>query len=198
LWFVGVGLLLLDLCRYGYTDWGVTHLTEVTKHSLKASAFKYAVLPLGGMPGAFVAGWLTDRFFGGRRPPVICALLLALGCLTLAYEHVIHWGVGASVVILACIGFCIFGAQVLLVGTLPTDLARSGTAAAAVGFVNFMGYMGAAAGDRLTASLVKYGWGKVIVFWACCAWLAALVIGCLWRTVPKPGARDDDDDNKST
>jgi len=34
---------------------------------------------------------------------------------------------------------------VLLVGTFPVDLARRGTAAAAVGFVNFMGYMGAAA-----------------------------------------------------
>ena len=52
--------------------------------------------------------------------------------------------------ILFCIGFCIFGPQVLLVGTLPVDLARRGTAAAAAGFVNFMGYMGAAAGDKMT------------------------------------------------
>ena len=38
----------------------------------------------------------------------------------------------------------------LLVGTAPADLAHRGTSAAAAGFVNFMGYMGAATGDVVT------------------------------------------------
>ena len=48
---------------------------------------------------------------------------------------------------LVVIGFCIYGPQVLLVGTAPADLAHRGTSAAAAGFVNFLGYMGAATGD---------------------------------------------------
>src|SRR6266850_2045940 len=32
LWLVAVALCLLDACRYGFTDWGVTHLKEV-QHS---------------------------------------------------------------------------------------------------------------------------------------------------------------------
>src|SRR6185436_4173584 len=149
LWLVAVALCLLDACRYGFTDWGVTHLKEVQSASVSSAAFKYAVLPFGGIAGAFLAGWATDRFFAGRRAPVIFGLLLALSLLALAYDHVIHWGLGVSVLTLFCIGFCIFGPQVLLVGTLPVDLARRGTAAAAAGLVNFMGYMGAAAGDKL-------------------------------------------------
>ena len=43
------------------------------------AAFKYAVLPFGGIAGAYLSGWATDRFFGGRRAPVICGLLLAAG-----------------------------------------------------------------------------------------------------------------------
>ena len=79
--------------------------------------------------------------------------------------------------ILFCIGFCIFGPQVLLVGTLPVDLARGGTAAAAAGFVNFMGYMGAAAGDKLTGHLAQdHGWPFAVRFWAACAFGGALVI----------------------
>jgi len=193
LWLVAVALCLLDACRYGFTDWGVTHLKEVQNASVGTAAFKYAVLPFGGIAGAYLSGWATDRFFKGRRAPVICLLLLALGLLALAYDSVIHRGMAPSVAILFCIGFCIFGPQVLLVGTLPVDLARSGTAAAAVGFVNFMGYMGAAAGDKLTGHLAEdYGWPTAVRFWAACAFAGALVIACLWNAkahTPKISSR---------
>jgi MFS transporter, OPA family, glycerol-3-phosphate transporter len=182
LWLVAVALALLDASRYGFTDWGVTHLKEVHGDTVSSAAFKFAVLPFGGIAGAYLSGWATDRFFKGRRAPVICGLLLALGLFALAYDTVIHWGLVPSVLILLCIGFFIFGAQVLLVGTLPVDLARSGTAAAAVGFVNFMGYMGAAAGDKLTGHLVEdHGWPTAVRFWAACAFAGALVIACLWN-----------------
>jgi sugar phosphate permease len=188
LWLVAVALCLLDACRYGFTDWGVTHLKEVGQDSVSSAAFKYAVLPFGGIAGAYLSGWMTDRFFGGRRAPVICALLLALGLLALAYDRVIHLGLAASVSILFWIGFCIFGPQVLLVGTLPVDLARRGTAAAAAGFVNFMGYMGAAAGDKLTGHLVQdYGWRFAVHFWSACAFAGAIVIAALWNAGNKRG-----------
>ena len=186
LWFVAISLWLLDACRYGFTDWGVTHLLEVQGASVSSAAFKYAVLPFGGIAGAFISGWATDRFFGGRRVPVITMLLIALALLAYYYDTVIHWGFVPSVVILFFIGFCIFGPQVLLVGTLPVDLARHGTAAAAAGFVNFMGYMGAAAGDKLTGRFAQeHGWPTAVRFWAGCALAGALIIACLWRTEGK-------------
>ncbi len=189
LWFVAVALCLLDACRYGFTDWGVTHLKEVQGASIDSAAYKYAVLPFGGIAGAYLSGWATDRFFGGRRVPVIAALLLVLGLLALAYDTVIHWSFGASVTMLFFIGFCIFGPQVLLVGTLPVDLARRGTAAAAAGFVNFMGYMGAAAGDKLTGHIAQdHGWPFAVKFWAACAFAGAVVIACLWKA---EGRRDE-------
>ena len=180
-------LCLLDACRYGFTDWGVTHLLEVQGTSVSQNAFKFAVLPFGGIAGAYLSGWATDRFFGGRRVPVITMLLLLLGALALGYDTVIHWGFGASVTMLFCIGFCIFGPQVLLVGTLPVDLARRGTAAAAAGFVNFMGYMGAAVGDKVTGFIAQnYGWPFAVRFWAFCAFLGAGIIAFLWNTGKRP------------
>ena len=182
LWLVALALLLLDACRYGFTDWGVTHLKEVQGASVGTAAFKYAVLPFGGMAGALFSGWATDRFFGGRRAPMICLLLALLGLLTVGYNTVIQWGLGPSVTVLFLIGFCIFGPQVLLVGTFPVDLARGGTAAAAAGFVNSMGYLGAAAGDKVTGHLAEeMGWRFAIGFWAACAFAGALVIAFLWN-----------------
>src|SRR6266542_1392494 len=85
LWVVGIALCLLDACRYGFTDWGVTHLKEVQATSVSSAAFKYAVFPCGGILGAFFSGWVTDRFINGRRVPVVCMLLLALGLLPAVY-----------------------------------------------------------------------------------------------------------------
>jgi sugar phosphate permease len=86
-------------------------------------------------------------------------------------------------VLLVLIGFCTFGPQVLLVGTAPADLARKGTSAAAAGFVNFMGYIGAAlAGDVATGYVYEnYGWQRAIYMWAACAFIAAIFAGLLWN-----------------
>ena len=83
---------------------------------------------------------------------------------------------------LLLVGAAIFGAQVLLVGAFPVDLARPGTTAASVGFVNCMGYVGAAAGDVATGFLVeRSGWRTAVHAWAGYALLAAVLLVPLWR-----------------
>jgi len=182
LWFLAVSLGLLNACRYGFLDWGITHLIESQGGSVAKSALKYAVLPIGGIAGAYVSGWATDRFFGGRRAPVIAILLVMLGMLTLVYSYAVENGLGFSVVILALVGFTVYGPQVLLVGTAPVDLARKGAAAAAVGFVNFIGYIGAFSGDVVTGTLVdSQGWQAGLYFWAACAFAAAAISALLWK-----------------
>jgi sugar phosphate permease len=181
LWLLAVALGLLNACRYGFLDWGVTHLMEVQKAGVGASALKNSILPAGGIVGTLLAGWATDRYFSGRRVPVMIVMLLALAALVVGYDAIIRTNVLASVVTLALIGALIFGPQVLLVGTTPVDLAKRGTAAAACGFVNFLGYLGAAAGDQITGHLVDhYDWHAALWFWAACPFAAAIIVAPLW------------------
>lgn len=182
LWMLGISLALLNACRYGFLDWGLTHLTVVQETGVGKAALKYAVLPMGAIAGSYLAGWATDRFFASRRAPVTCILLVALACLSLLYDTVARTSVPATMVLLVLIGFCIYGPQVLLVGTAPADLARKGTSAAAAGFVNCMGYIGAASGDYFTGlTLDAYGWQKAIFLWAAWALAAAISAGMLWN-----------------
>ncbi len=182
LWLLGISLGLLNASRYGFLDWGLTHLKEVQGTGVGRAALKYAVLPVGAIAGSYWAGWATDRYFGSRRAPVTCILLVGLGLLSLAYDSVARTSSVATLGLLVVIGFCIYGPQVLLVGTAPADLARKGTSAAAAGFVNCMGYVGAASGDFFTGrSLDAFGWQRTIYLWAFWAFGAALAAGILWN-----------------
>jgi hypothetical protein len=90
--------------------------------------------------------------------------------------------------LLVVIGFCVYGPQVLLVGTAPADLAHRGTAAAAAGFVNFVGYMGAATGDVVTGyySAPEHGgWQLAIYIWAGWAFAGAAITALLWNATSR-------------
>jgi len=185
LWLMGITLALLNACRYGYFDWGLTHLMETQDIKVGKAVLQYSVIAVGGTAGAYLAGWATDRFFGSRRGPVICILLATLGCLSLVYGSAVNDSTLATMSLLVMIGFCIIGPQVLLVGTAPADLAHRGTSAAAAGFVNFMGYLGAAAGDVVTGyySAPEHGgWQMAIYIWAAWAFAGAVIMAILWNT----------------
>jgi sugar phosphate permease len=182
LWLLAVALGCLNANRYGFIDWGITHVKSVQQGSIGKAAIEYALLPAGGVAGALFSGWASDRFFRGRRAPVVVALLVTLAMLTLLYHRAVVAGTLPTIGILVAIGFALFGAQVVLVGTAPVDLARPGTQAAAVGFVNFMGYMGASAGDLVTGWVADaHGWSAAVDFWAACAAAAALSAALLWN-----------------
>lgn len=188
LWLLGLSLGLLNACRYGFFDWGLKHLTETRELPVSKAVLQYFVIAIGATAGAYLAGWATDRFFGSRRAPVICLLMALLGCLSLVYDSAVHHSAIATMLLLVPIGFCIIGPQVLLVGTAPADLAHRGTSAAAAGFVNFMGYMGAATGDVVTgyfSSKEHGGWERAIFVWAAWAFAGAVITGLLWNATAK-------------
>lgn len=188
LWMLGLSLGLLNACRYGFTDWGVKHLVDTQKIGVGKATLQFFVIAIGATAGSYLAGWATDRFFGSRRAPVVCLLMVLLGILSPVYGIVVGQSVVGTMLMLVVIGFCIFGPQVLLVGTAPSDLAHRGTSAAAAGFVNFLGYMGAATGDVVTghySSASQGGWRIVIFIWAGWAFLGAIITGLLWNTTSR-------------
>jgi sugar phosphate permease len=185
IWVLAIGLFGVDAVRYGFLDWAPGHLAQMHHSSFAASALKTAVFPMAGAVGALTSGWLTDRFFQSRRAPVCAILLCGVGLLTVAYRFVVGLGWLPTVVCLALTGFCLFGAQILLVGTAAQDYARRGATAAAAGFVDFTGHMGAFSGDVVTGWMLKhYGWNGAIAWWTCAGFAAAAVVATLWRARP--------------
>ncbi|HVJ92238.1 MAG TPA: MFS transporter, partial [Labilithrix sp.] len=185
IWILAMALFGLDIVRYGFLDWAPGHLKKLHGSGVLLAGLKVAVFPLAGGLGALASGWVTDRWFQSRRAPVIAVTLGLVGLLTLGFDRVAPWGAGPTVLCLAMIGFFLYGAQILLVGTAAQDFARRGTTAAAAGFVDFMGYMGAFGGDVVTGWLLKHrDFHAAIAFWATAALVAAALSALLWRARP--------------
>lgn len=186
IWMLAFALFGLDIVRYGFLDWAPGHLKKLHGSGVLFAALKVAVFPLAGALGALVSGWATDRWFQSRRAPMIAVALGAVGILTLIFDVVAPLGAGPTVACLAAIGFFLYGAQILLVGTAAQDFAKKRYTAGAAGFVDFMGYLGAFGGDVVTGWLLKNkSFHVAIQFWAGAALVAALLAATLWRARPE-------------
>jgi OPA family glycerol-3-phosphate transporter-like MFS transporter len=181
IWLLALSLAALNCARYGFLDWAPTHLREAQGVGIDGATLQAALLPAGGVLGAYSAGWISDRLFAARRAPVMVCMLAALALLTVIYDPVARASAPGALVLLAACGFLILGPHVLLVGTAPAELARGGAVASAAGFVDMMGYVGAAAGDAVTGVIAHdLGWERAVWFWAAAAALAALFLVPLW------------------
>ncbi len=186
IWVLALALFGLDIVRYGFLDWAPGHLKKLHGSGVLVAALKVAVFPLAGAVGALTSGWMSDRFFQARRAPMIALSLFMVGLLTLAYDVIAPLGAGPTVACLAGIGFFLYGAQILLVGTAAQDYAKKSRAAAAAGFVDFMGYFGAFGGDIMTGWLLKNrDFHAAIRFWATAAFVSAALAATLWKAKPR-------------
>jgi len=191
-WIVALTFFLLDLNRYCFINWlpaflderaaGVSsglmaHLSELTKRCIH---------PLAGSVGAIAAGWATDRFFGGRRAPVIALLLGLLGIFSIAFPFIDTDNSALVILLVALIGFCTYGPHILMVGHAAQDFGKKSGAAGAAGFIDAFGYIGASlAGWGAGVLIAARGYELTFVIFGSAALLAVLPISIIWKVGPK-------------
>ncbi len=197
LWVVAGAFFMLDVNRYGFVNWLPAYLDEMEKTGVSTevagfgfmNVMKRCILPLAGAAGAIVAGWASDRFFKGRRAPVIAVLLLVLGLSSIAFSYVPAASTWLMLAVLAVIGFCTYGPHVLMVGHAAQDFGKKSGAASAAGFIDGMGYIGAAMTGWGAGALIDWmGYGKTIVLFGAAAIAGAALICIIWQVGPRTQA----------
>jgi sugar phosphate permease len=196
LWVVAGTFFLLDVNRYGFVNWLPAFLDK-KELSLGVGGFgfktvmKRCIHPLAGGAGAIIAGWATDRFFKGRRAPVIAFLLLLLGLSSIIFPYLDHRNTGLVIFIIAMVGFCTYGSHILMVGHAAQDFGKKRGAAGAAGFIDGMGYIGAALTGWGTGSIIaKYGYEVNFVIFGIAAILGAILICVIWNAGPRTHTPD--------
>jgi OPA family glycerol-3-phosphate transporter-like MFS transporter len=182
IWGVSVAFFCLDIIRYGFFYWAPVFLIEAQGATISSAGLTVAVLPLAGSAGAITCGWATGKFFQNRRAPVICMCLFGLAIFSYLFYYAPPGAWVWSLVCLAIIGFCTYGAHVLMVGHAAQDFAGRKAAASAAGFIDGFGYIGAAMTGVFTGWLVEtFSWEAAFWYWIIAALLAAFIMLALWK-----------------
>ncbi len=182
LWFIAIANAFVYLVRYGVLDWAPTYLSEVKQFSLEESGWAYFLYEWAGIPGTLLAGYVSDKWFKGKRAPVsIIYMVLVLIFVVIYWKNPAGHPLIDNLSLIA-IGFLIYG-PVMLIGVQALDLVQKKAAGTAAGFTGLFGYLGGALVANIAMGYIvdSYGWDggfKLLVF-ACI--MAIILIGLSWR-----------------
>ena len=201
LWVVAMTFFLLDVNRYGFVNWLPAYvdatgvMVEAADKGMLKKAMKICIHPLAGSLGVIICGWATDRFFGGRRAPVIAIALTALGVFSILFTYVNAANTPLLIGVVALIGFFTYGAHILMVGHAAQDFGHKQGAAGAAGFIDGMGYIGASLTGWGAGRLIDYfnaddpakllGYRNTFMIAGICALVGAGLICVLWNMRPQ-------------
>ena len=141
-------------------------------------------LPFVGVLGTVGAGYVSDKFFNGKRAPVniICLTLLAL-CIYLFKFNKIIW---LDYVYISAMGVFTCGPQVLIGGLSAVESSSKKVASAVTGFCGMFGYIGAILSGVGTGVIVdKFSWGGAVNFWFVSALVALVICLLLYKNEKK-------------
>jgi phosphoglycerate transporter family protein len=181
LWFLCFANFFVYIVRIGLLDWAPTYLVEVKGSKLNIAGFQVATFEIAGIFGAFIAGYMSDKIFKGKRGPVN-VLYMVLLVFSLFY----FWKVPAGHEWLDCfalfaVGFLVYGPQ-MLVGVAAADVASKKASATATGLTGTFGYLGSTVCGVGTGVIIdKYGWNGGFMFYLAATLIAVILFLFTWN-----------------
>lgn len=184
IWALAVADFFVYVIRFAVLDWGPTFLREHCGMTAEWAAMTVIIFEIFGVVGMLLAGWVSDKVFGGRaaRTCLLCmvgALFSIVGFITLQKT-------GASPVVLlfvlALAGAFIYGPQALI-GVISSNHATrkaSATALGLIGFVSYVSVLVSGWGFGLIADS-QWGWNGVFVAMVAMAIIGALIFVPMWK-----------------
>src|SRR6478752_783761 len=170
LWAIAFANAFVYFVRYGVVNWIPTYLETAKGFSFQQSSLGWSLYEYAAIPGTIACGWVSDRWFRGRRAP---ATILFMGLTLLAV--IVYWlnlrgPLWIDYAALIAIGFLIYG-PIMIIGLHALDLVPKKAAGTAAGFTGFFGYVfgSAIAGTGVGWIADHWGWGGVFATMiACC------------------------------
>ena len=184
-----ITLAVAEFCtgfvRQGLMLWFVSFLKEVhhvTPGTLLFNVAAYGVT-VGGIVGALLAGYLSDRVFQSRRPPVALVFYLCqIVSLFVLGRAAAPW-LAASMIGFTCIW--IFGVHGMLTGTASMDFGGAKGAATVAGMLDGVQYLASGlTGFLLGRVLDRFGWGAWTTMIMPFSLVGALLMIRLWNETP--------------
>lgn len=175
----GVALGLVNIIRYGVITWIPVYLYQNFSMPIEKVGMSIFLIPIAGILGTLLYNKI-------RLPKDATTVLymIALGTLFLVFP--ITSGLSMFTLLLLS-GFFMYGPHVFLVATMPSRFHDKNIVAASTGFIDGVGYIGAATVGIIVPFIIdKTGyWTSVFYFWSAMALAVIVLIGIVYLKTRK-------------
>ncbi|MEC7856086.1 MAG: MFS transporter, partial [Candidatus Neomarinimicrobiota bacterium] len=175
IWILGLASSTMYITRYAINSWGILYLQEIRGYSLIEAGSIIGLNTFTGILGCVAYGFISDKYFDARRPPVT----LMFGLVEIASLFLIFFGPESTVVLIIAFliyGFTLSGLLAVLGGLFAIDIAPKNISGAAMGFIGLFSYIGAGIQEKISSLLIKtpeidntsaalYSFDDAIFFW---------------------------------
>ncbi len=182
IWIIAIANIFVYLVRYGVLDWAPTFLSEEKAFDMSQSSAAYFLYEWAGIPGTLLCGWISDKFFKGRRGPAGVVFMLGVLISVLVYWFNPPGNPIIDMICLIAIGFLIYG-PVMLIGLQALDYVPKKAAGTAAGLTGLFGYLGGSvAASALMGILVDaYGWNAGFIMLSAACAISTLLFALTWN-----------------
>lgn len=192
IWVLGLASATMYVSRYAINSWGIFYLQEAKGYSGIEAGSLVGLSALVGVAGSVAYGFISDKGFNARRPP----LTLIFGLIEVLALIIIFFGSSGQPILLTIAfviyGFTLNGLLAVLGGLFAIDIAPKRAAGAAMGFIGVFSYLGAATQDLISGYLIEqgktivdgvphYDFSSAIMFWIGASVVSLILAASLWR-----------------
>jgi OPA family glycerol-3-phosphate transporter-like MFS transporter len=171
--------------RYAVWSWSAFLLSTKYGMSDDRAAGYSIVFDLCGIPGVYLTGYVSDRFYNSRRGGVSLAMMLGMIAVTVLLIMFRDAGVEVFILLLGLVGFTLYGPDALLTGAGAMDIGGRRAATFATAVISGFGSMGPIVQEVVIGRLYDTKSGDltlVLVLLCASAVCAALFCAALvWR-----------------
>jgi OPA family glycerol-3-phosphate transporter-like MFS transporter len=182
LWAIAAANVFCYFVRYGVENWIPTYFETAKGYSFKESSVAWSLYEVAAIPGTIACGWISDKWFKGKRAPATILFMALTLLAVLLYWFNAKGPLWIDYAALIAIGFLIYG-PIMIIGLQSLDLVPKKAAGTAAGFTGFFGYVfGSAISGTGVGWLADHlGWGGVFTTMVACCLLtiffSALTLG---------------------
>ncbi len=192
IWILGLASATMYVTRYAINSWGILYLQEAKGYTLIEAGSIIGANTLAGLAGCVAYGYISDKLFSAKRPPVT----FIFGVLEIIALLIIFFAAPGQPVLLTSAfilyGFTLSGLLAALGGLFAIDISPKKAAGAAMGFIGIFSYMAAGIQDQISGHLIQkgitiidgvrhYDFSTVILFWIGGSVMSLILASLLWK-----------------
>jgi OPA family glycerol-3-phosphate transporter-like MFS transporter len=182
LWALAIANAFCYFVRYGVVNWIPTYLETAKGFSFNESSTAWAIYEYAAIPGTIACGWLSDRWFRGRRAPMTMIFMALTMVAVIVYWANLRGPIWIDYAALFAIGFLVYG-PIMMIGLHSLDLVPKKAAGTAAGLTGLFGYVfgSGVAGTGVGWIADHWDWSGVFVTMVACCLLTILFVSLTLR-----------------